>query len=275
VYQGHPFRTGVRSIVESNPATSLRRPVIGLEIGIDRANLRAKPKLPQLESLLTSIADPAAVRLLQIAPESLLDRVPSAVARFTELEYAHVSGRKLASYDALFELRKIKSLFVMSYRAPTLWPMAELESFRSIGDSLESCALSAAKLWLQRSKLCRFEGGAVKTLKLENCGSLDLDSLATLDGLEALDIMNQPHLKSLDFLGRCPSLRSLSLYSRLTDTNVDELKRTRTLTRVIIQLTAKRLEEVGVANPRLAITNGQVCFMAGKPAKHFGGFYPD
>jgi hypothetical protein len=276
VHQGHPVSTGIRRVTESTPEKSLQRPVNGLVIGVDPKNFKAKPKLDEIERLLGSV-DAGSLRLLVIEPSSRLDRVPAAVARFSELEYAHVAGRALKHYDALFELRKIKSLFVMSYREPSLWPMPELEleSFRSTRDSLETCSLSADELWFQSSKLRRFDGGTAKKLTLESCNSLDLDSLANLHGLAELQIMTNTKLPSLDFLGRCPALREISIYASLKDTNVDELKRSRTLTRATIQLTAKRIEEVGVANPRLAITNGVTCFMGGKPARHIGDFYPE
>lgn len=276
MYQGHPFRSGVRTIFESSPPKSLRKPVVGVEISIDRENFREKAKPSEIEALLESIADPAAVHLVQIDPNSKLTRVPSAVARFVNLEYAHVSGSKLTDYSALFELRKIKSLFVIGHKAPQLWPMPELrlESFRSIRDRLEACSLSADRLWLQSSKLRRFDGGSVRRLEIENCNSLDLDSIGNLQGLAELQLMSKQKLPSLDFLGRSPSLRELSIYASLKDTNVDELKRSTTLTRVVIQLSAKRIAEVGVANPLLAITNGVDCFMGGKPARHNGDFWP-
>jgi len=274
MYQGHPFRTGVRAITESAPPSSLRAPVIGLRIGPGDGHHRARAKLTELETLLDSVA-PGPLRLLEIDPSSQLDRVPRAVERFMQLQYAHVAGRKLRDYGALASLRAITSLFVTGYRETTLWPMPQLalQSFRSIGDSLVSCALSSKKLWLQRSKVRRFEGGTVDELWLDKCLSLDHESIRHLVGLRHLTLMGQP-LASLDFLAASPTIRSLDVFALPKSTNVDELLRSTTLERVFLGVTAKMVERIGRANPRLAITNGETCFMGGSPARHFGDFHP-
>jgi hypothetical protein len=275
MYQGHPFRSGVRTILESSPPPSLRAPVVGVKLTPDPLHHRARPKLPELESLLASV-NPSTVRLVEIDPASQLDRVPRAVANFSGLAFAHVSGRRLRDYEALSGLREIKSLFVIGYREPTLWPMTvrALESFRTIGDSLASCSLSSQRLWFQRSKLRRFDGGAVEELRLENCRSLDHSSIPTLVGLRHLLLMGQP-FSSLDFLAACPALRELEIYSPPKEADLGELKRTKTIERVTLSTHDRLVEEIGRANPRLAISSGSVCFVGGKPARHFGDFYPD
>ncbi len=274
MYQSHPFRSGVRSIVESAPPASLRAPVVGLRIGPDRATHRARAKLSELETLLESVK-PGAVRLLEIDPASQLTRVPLAVERFTELTHAHVAGRKLRDFSALGGLAKIESLFITGYREPEFWPMQELplERVRSIGDSLVSCALSSKQLWFQRSKLQRFEHGSVEELRLENCNSVDYTSLRNLVGLQRLVLMAQP-LTSLDFLADCRELRSLDVFAPSKKTDVQQLARTTTLERVFLAADAKVIEAIGKANPRLSITNGETCFIGGQPAKHFGDFHP-
>lgn len=274
MHQGHPFRAGVRSITESAPPSSLRAPVVGLRIGPGDGAHRARAKLPELESLLESVA-PDSVRLLEIEPASQLDRVPRAVSRFSQLQYAHVAGRKLRDYSALASQREVKSLFVTGYREATLWPMPQLalDSFRSIGDSLTSCALSSKKLWFQRSKLQRFDGGVVDELWLEKCPSLDHDSIRTLTGLRHLTLMGQ-RLVSLDFLAASPSIRMLDIFALPKSVDVDELVRTTTIERVFLGTNDKVVERIGAANPRLAITNGEACFIGGKPARHFGDFHP-
>lgn len=273
MHQGHPFRTGVRAITESAPPSSLRAPVVGLRIGPGDGAHRARAKLPELESLLESVA-PDSVRLLEIEPASQLDWVPRAISRFTQLQYAHVAGRKLRDYSALASLREVKSLFVTGYREPTLWPMPQLalESFRSIGDSLTSCALSSKKLWFQRSKLQAFEGGVVDELWLEKCPSLDHDSIRTLTGLRHLVLMGQS-LVSLDFLAASPGIRMLDIFALPKSADVDELVRTSTIERVFLGTNDKVVERIGTANPRLAITNGEACFIGGRPARHFGDFH--
>src|SRR5689334_5051349 len=90
MYQGHPFRTGVRTLLESKPAV-LRAPVVGVAIAIDRKNPRGTPKLPEIERVLGAIAAPEAVRLLEIEPSCLLDRVSCGVVlRAAELSVPRV-----------------------------------------------------------------------------------------------------------------------------------------------------------------------------------------
>jgi hypothetical protein len=275
MHQGHPFRTGVRKITETKPPTSLRRPVVGVRIVSDPKGSRAKPEIDRIESLLSSVTEPSTVRLLDIEFDCRLDRVPQGAARFSELEYAHVAGRRIVDYSALAPLRNIKSLFVTNYTEPTLWPMdgLSLDSFRSIADRLETCSLSAGTLWLQRSTLRRFTGGTVAKLQVEKCNNLDLATIAALEGLEELQIMSMPKLLDFGFLSRCSHLKRLEVYSRLRGTNVDELKRSRTLEWVLIQLPSKLIREVGVANPNIAISNGDTCFIGGQPADHFKEFF--
>ncbi len=274
MHQGHPFRAGIREIVESAPPASLRRPVVGVKILPDSKQPRAKPRLSEIESLLDGVTDPGSVRMVDIDYASRLNRVPDGVARFSHLEYAHVGGRRIKNYEALAGLSNVKSLFITNYTEPQLWPMTPLalESFRSIGDSLDTCEISSKKLWLQRSKLRRFDGGRVRSLRVEKCKSLDLESIGALDGLEELIILSAPKLPDLAFLANCPKLKRLDIFSALRGTNLDELERT-TIERVTIQIAAKQIEEVGTANPELAITNGSTCYIGGKPADHFKDFH--
>lgn len=264
----------MRDVIESKPPTSLRAPVVGIRFEVDPANRRARPATAAIEALLATVS-PDAVRLLEIPPDSQLDRVPHAAARFTKLTHAHVSGRKLRDYSSLAELRDLESLFITYYREPRLFPTSarNLMSFRSIRDQLETCSLSSDELWFQTSKLQRFEGGKVRKLQLEGCRALDHESIRSLEGVEELQLMNQP-VTNLDFLDGLPKLRHLDYYSGIKGVDFGALLRTRGL-RVSLSGPDKLVAELGRANPRLSISSGSACFIGGEPARHFGDFYPE
>src|SRR5262245_46919487 len=118
MYNGNPFVKNTLTIHESHPLDAVAPfDVEAIEIHADFA-AGTRPKPADIETVLAKV--PAtAIKLFAIDANSELREVPS-LRRFTNLEYLHLAGRKLASPGDLSFLHRIHTLFIVGAKDSSL-----------------------------------------------------------------------------------------------------------------------------------------------------------
>jgi len=144
--------------------------------------------------------------------EMLRKRIPlNAVAPFTNLEALSVDGPSPKDFEALTELRNLRSLYLRSITVPTLRPLAELLQLRTL--TLALGGTTALDELANVKALTSLELTMIRGLR-------DLSVVAEIRSLERLSLRVLKHVTAL------PSLRPLT---RLHEVALDQMRALRDL----------------------------------------------
>jgi hypothetical protein len=270
MHEPNPFRDKTLTLIESRPsAPPMLGELRGLAIRPDRDDLGARPRLDQINALLARIPAPEQIELLEVDYHSNLTALP-ALARFPNLRYAHVAGRKIKSYEGLHALRRIQSLFLVAYKEQDLsrFSSQQLLYLRLIRGSVSRIDRNAKSALLQNcSHLTELSEVRMESLMIEACNRLELETLPRVSGLRKLSLIAQRNIPALDWIGRCPSLQSLVITANpLTHADLSALCTSRHLKVAFLGSVSKaRILQIAEQNPGLVVTNGDICFHDRRP----------
>jgi hypothetical protein len=211
------------------------------------------------------------VELIDIHYNSRLPRLP-CLDKQNSIRYAHIGAHKVRDYGHLFELTRLKSLFLVSVPLPDLSQIRSrrLEYLRLIRGRIKHFDVPAATVFLQRCTSLRTFGKVnIINLILQSCRRADLASLAVVRGLRQLRLLAPGPVPSIDALCGCKSLESLVITAApLSETDFRVLGNMPSLKWIFLTVGDRRVAEVSTALPRVMITNGSACFRESKPLSH-------
>jgi hypothetical protein len=271
MYNGNPFLKNTVTIYESHPLDAVTASdVKAIEIQVDFA-ASTRPRPADIEAVLAKV--PAAeVKLFAIDYNSELREVPS-LRRFTNLEYLHLAGRKLASPGDLSFLHHVHTLFIVGAKDSCLagvhpGPLKDLRLIRGMTEIIDVPVVGRALLQ-SCQKLREFGAVELRFLKLEGCHQVNLATLARVTGLKELHLNGLRRIDDFNFLSGCRELVSMLVAGTagaprapagLALADFRGLGECPSLRNVRLQLSGSRIQELAIEYPQLLISNGDVCF---------------
>jgi hypothetical protein len=266
----NPFKQNTLTIYESHPLdAAIPSKVEAIEIWVDYS-AGTRPRPADIGTVLAKV--PAAeVRLFSIDSSSELREVPD-LRRFSNLEYLHLAGRKLASPGDLSFLGRVHTLFIVGAKDSSLagLRLGPLENLRLIRGNTEILDVPVGKALLQScQKLREFGATELRILELEGCHHVDLATLSRVRGLKDLQLLNLRRIDDFSFLRGCRELVSLQVAGslgapraplRFAMADFRGLGECPSLRNVGLQLSNARIQELAAEFPHLLISNGGVCF---------------
>jgi hypothetical protein len=270
MYNGNPFKQNTLTIYESHPLDAvIPAKVEAIEIWVD-FSAGTRPRPADIATVLAKV--PAAeVKLFSIHPDSQLREVPD-LRRFSNLEYLHLAGRKLASPGDLSFLRHVHTLFVVGAKDSSLagLRLGPLKSLRLIRGNTQILDVPVRWAELQScQKLREFGSVELRVLELEGCHHVDLSTLARVRGLKDLQLVGLRRLDDFSFLRGCRELVSLQVAgslgaprapARFAMADFRGLGDCPSLRNVGLQLNDAKIRALAAEFPHLLIGNGAVCF---------------
>jgi len=266
MFQSNPYFDTTIKVDEAAPlvANVTIEPIDGLSIEPNAFNHKAKANHDDLEDLFSRIPNPEKIKVFEVSYNANLTTLPN-IERFYNLEYLYIAGRQIKDITVVEKFPKLKSLFIVNHKKNQLHvnDNCKLENFRAIRGRLETITFGADYFELQScSKLTNFEKIEATNVQLEDCHSLDLNTLENVSGLEKIEILGRKNLASLNFLLGCSSVKNLVVTAtdvRKTDTRA--LDKSKTLERCFLgQCNKKLLIEIASQAPRLILTNGDFAY---------------
>lgn len=270
MYNGNSFKQAALTIYESHPLdAAIPSKVEAIEISVDfLAGTRPRPA--DIATVLAKV--PAAeVKLFSIHHDSELREVPD-LRRFSNLEYLHLAGRKLASPGDLSFLRHVHTLFIVGAKDSSLagLRLGPLKDLRLIRGNMEIMDVPVRRAELQScQKLREFGAIELRVLELDGCHHVDLSTLARVRGLKDLQLWGLRRLDDFSFVRSCRELVSLQVGgsigaprapARFAMADFRGLGECASLRNVGLQLNNTKIRELAAAFPHLLIGNGAVCF---------------
>jgi hypothetical protein len=271
MYNGTPFLQNTLTIYESHPLDAVTPlDVKAIEIHVDFA-AGARPRPADIETVLAKV--PAAeIKLFAIDYSSELREVPS-LHRFTNLEYLHLAGRKLASPGDLSFLHHVHTLFIVGAKdshlaGMHLSPLKNLRLIRGKTEIIDVTVLGRAVLQ-GCQRLREFGAVELRLLELESCHHVNLATLARVKGLKELHLNGLRRVDDFNFLRGCHELVSMLVAGTagaprapagFTMADFRGLGECPSLRNVGLQLSSSRIQELAIEYPQLLISNGEVCF---------------
>lgn len=270
MYNGNPFKHNTLTIYESHPLdAAIPAKVEAIEIWVDYS-AGTRPRPADIDTVLAKV--PAAeVKLFSIDYSSELRQVPD-LRRFSNLQYLHLAGLKLASPGDLSFLRHVHTLFIAGAKDSSLagLRLGPLDNLRLIRGNTEIMDVTAGRALLQScQKLREFAAAELRVLELEGCHHVDLATLARVRGLKDLQLLGLRRLDDFGFLRGCRDLVSLQVAGsagvprapvRFAMADFRGLGECPSLRNVGLQLNNSRIRELAAEFPHLLISNGGVCF---------------
>ena len=266
MYNGNPFRKRTLRINEGFPSKrwSFRRPR-AIEIEPDKKRYDAAAKLKAINSILERVKHKDRIRLFGIHYSSNLRRLPD-INLFPELSYAHIAGRRIKTYEKLYELKNVQRLFLCSYtqRDMSSFSHLKLRKFRAIRGGIELFDISADKVLLQDCRhLRRFGRVTIRDLCIENSQNTDLDTLGHVQGLARLQLLSRKSIPSFDFLRDIPTLQDLVITANaLNRTDISYLLEA-PIPKMFLGVRNALIRKIGTANPRTIVTNSAILMHKG------------
>ena len=267
MYEPNPF-AGKRtlSIDERMPARATARADIrAISIRGGRGSVSGTPDEQRIEGLLASLRRPERVELFEVDYGSSLRRVPN-IDRFRNIRFAHVAGRGIRDYGALYRLRRLKSLFLVNYQQRNLedFPRLALDSFRAIRGRLEQLAVRARFALLQDcARLRDLSGSAVGWLIMETCKRVSFPTLCNVQRLRRLELLGCRGLDNFDWIAGCETLQHL-VVTAVPCSRIDltGLTAARSLRAIFLPAPEKLIASTS-ASTRAAVSNGDVWYRRG------------
>jgi hypothetical protein len=270
MYNGNPFKKNTLTIYESHPLDAvIPSQVEAIEIWVDYS-AGTRPRPADIGTVLSKV--PAAeVKLFGIDSSSELREVPD-LRRFSNLEYLHLAGAKLASPGDLSFLRHVHTLFMAGAKDSSLAGMrlGSLKNLRLLRGRTEIIDVTVGKAWLQScQKLREFGAIELRILELEGRHHVDLATLARVRGLKDLQLVGLRRLDDFSFLRGCRELVSLQVGGsigapraplRFAMADFRGLGECPSLRNVGLQLSNTKIQELAAEFPHLVFSNGGVCF---------------
>jgi hypothetical protein len=272
MFEPNPFgKQETVNIIETRPRTTrIPANVRAIRILPDPNDWKAKPLLDDIDALIGRLPHET-VELIDIHYNSRLPRLP-CLDKQNSIRYAHIGAHKVRDYGHLFELTRLKSLFLVSVPLPDLSQIRSrrLEYLRLIRGRIKHFDVPAATVFLQRCTSLRTFGKVnIINLILQSCRRADLASLAVVRGLRQLRLLAPGPVPSIDALCGCKSLESLVITAApLSETDFRVLGNMPSLKWIFLTVGDRRVAEVSTALPRVMITNGSACFRESKPLSH-------
>lgn len=204
-------------------------------------------------------SDGTARRSLEVIPHLRLDRLSVDVRSDTDADFIGACRGPLSF------------LSIDHWRQPDFRALASLQVKRA--KIIDAMAVTSAgincdqlaHLWFgECGRLSRLEGIRAPQIWIEACNQLDLDTLESVQGLRALRLTSLRNLKSFDFLHGCRSLDHISLTATRIPIDRSGLIESASLKLVFLSRPLPELLEIGAANPRLILGNGDGAVANGK-----------
>jgi hypothetical protein len=159
------------------------------------------------------------------------------------------------------------------YRHPEALAELSVETLAFVGGSLESLHGLRCKqlrtIWLlDCRKLEKIGMGRFGNLRVDACNRLNHDTLGDVQGIESISLTSQRRLKSVEFLSRCPILRSLSMSACPLRSVADwsPLHNHGRLESAWLTsgISDEQLTDMSKSNPHVALCNGNTYCLAGR-----------
>jgi hypothetical protein len=217
----------------------------------------------EIQRLLDSIPCPEEILVIEVDYMSRILRIPN-LERFENVEYCHIAGRRIKYYDAIYNFKSLRSLFIVNYKENDLtnFPVLSLEFFRLIRGSTTSIEIKTKYALLQNcTKLIDMCNSNIKHLTLESCNKFSHETLKDVIGLEVLDILGYRGVLRFDWIRNCDNLKSITVTatpgSRMLLNELQDLN----LERIWLSISNKLVIEISKKNRDAIVTNGDVwCF---------------
>ena len=229
----------------------------------DPAAERAAVSASLVNAFLRELPIRDQIASLYVHRSSALTEVPD-LSLLPKLEEVSLAGPHLESYETLRRVTALDTLVVFGYGHPDFSFLAHLHpQWLQLGRAAPevfdlSCQLALLQSW---PRLRRFGPCSVERLILQACNNVSLETLANLQQLKRLDLIGCRKLDSLAFVAACSTLETLVLtqapHGKLDFTPVLESS---SLRKLFLSAGGKFLRSLADRNPKLVITNGDVCF---------------
>ena len=192
-----------------------------------------------------------------------------ASRQFSNIEYAHIAGRRILKYDPLYNLDRLISLFLVNYKEASLkrFCSRNLKNFRAIRGKIETFDISTEKVFLQTcNNLTDFRKVEIRFLMIEGCHKVSLNSLANIKGLNELHLLGRKKISSFDFVQGCQNLQHLiTTTTDLRKTELQALVQSTRLEYVFLGNAPNSvISFVARSNQNIRVTNGDSYFIQGK-----------
>lgn len=270
MYEPNPYQKNSLSIDETKPGLCQTKSVNVecIEILTSSEDFEAKPDEKSLNKVIRSIKQPKKVKAFVVDYNSKLKNLPD-IEVFENLEYFHVAGRKIKAYDEIRAFKKLKNIFVAGYKGKEirLATGVKLDYFRAIRGSLKIIDFCSNMFFLQScGKLECFGSIDSKTIWLESCHALDLNSLQNVNGLTHLQILGRKELESLSFISKCENLQKVSITATdMRRVDVGELDKSKSLKKLFLgQCSKPLLREISEYAPSILLSNGDLTLIGGQ-----------
>jgi hypothetical protein len=218
---------------------------------------------------LTSLAELQYLEMLSVSNS------PASLKPLAKLHISSLTVDLKRSDDAVFinQCHSLRGLMGRQWRHEDMTPLSalKLRSLRLVAGNARTfkgvdCS-SLDSVMLQICAKVESVGDlSVRELDISSCKRLDLTTLSHVHGLRVLALRSMQQLESLDFIRNCKGLEKFIIaapkHRRLDFSPLIECESLRC---VFLGITdRKALEALAKANPRLAVSNGQIWFDQGR-----------
>jgi len=249
-----------------------RRPR-AIKIVKDRAG-SCRPDVARVDEVLARLPHPEQVEFIQIS--STMGRLPR-LSLLAHLQYVHIGAPRVRDYDELSALTQIRELSIVNYKGRDLSAFSHLRLawLRLLRGHVERFDISPQVAFLQScQRLARFGDVRIESLTLDHCHNVELTSLAKVRRLRHLDILARRSLRSFGFLRSCTTLRDLVVTATpLRNADRSALHHAHQVRTIFLMAQDNVIAELSTKNRRAIVTNGDVCYRAGKEQPDLSLYY--
>lgn len=201
-------------------------------------------------------------RNLEVLPKLRLEVLTLHIAKPSDVEY-------------LSQCRALETLGLLKWRDADLTPIREvdLRYLEVIGGAIQSAeGVNPERLLSVEFRLCTkltsVAGICVRSLTLDACSRMELNTLGSVEQLRILRIQSMKLLDSFEFVRSCPDLCYLTVTATKIDAELGPIVQSRSLRWVWLPAASVKSEQIramAAANRRLSVSNGDVSFIGGEP----------